>query len=40
MQKTDELTEFVYKEVTEKGYSFKTVSIYVVNVDLSSKSRT
>ncbi|XHH08878.1 MAG: DNA polymerase IV [Candidatus Bathyarchaeia archaeon] len=40
LQRTDELTETVYKEVTEKGYSFKTVSIYVVNVDLSSKSRS
>ena len=39
LQKTDELTEFVFKEVSEKGYSFKTVSIYVVNVDLTSKSR-
>lgn len=40
LQKTDELTDPVFKEVTEKGYSFKTVSIYVVNVDLSSKSRS
>jgi len=40
LQKTDELMETVYKEVTEKGYSFKTISIYVVNVDLSSKSRS
>ncbi|MCW4028802.1 MAG: DNA polymerase IV [Candidatus Bathyarchaeota archaeon] len=40
LQKTDELTEPVYREVAEKGYSFKTVSIYVVNVDLSSKSRS
>ncbi len=40
LQKTDELTEFVYKEVADKGYSFKTVSIYVVNLDLSSKSRS
>lgn len=40
LQKTDELTEYVYKEITEKGYSFKTVSIYVVNVDLSSKTRS
>jgi DNA polymerase IV (archaeal DinB-like DNA polymerase) len=39
LQKTNELTDFVYKEVTAKGYSFKTISIYVVNVDLSSKSR-
>ncbi|MCL1970369.1 MAG: DNA polymerase IV [Candidatus Bathyarchaeota archaeon] len=40
LQKTDELTEIVYKEVAEKNYSFKTISIYVVNVDLVSKSRS
>ncbi len=40
MQKCDELTNIVHREVTEKGYSFKTVSIYVVNIDLSSKSRS
>ncbi|MCL5876817.1 MAG: DNA polymerase IV [Candidatus Bathyarchaeota archaeon] len=40
LQKTDELAEFVYKEVSAKGYSYKTVSIYVVNVDLSSKTRS
>lgn len=40
LQKTNELTEFVSKEVSEKGYSFKTVSIYAVMVDLSSKSRS
>jgi DNA polymerase IV (archaeal DinB-like DNA polymerase) len=40
LQKTDELTEPVYKELTEKGYSYKTVSIYIVHVDLSSKSRS
>jgi DNA polymerase IV (DinB-like DNA polymerase) len=40
LKKTDELTETVFKEVSEKGLSFKTVSIYVVNVDLSSKSRS
>ncbi|MGD6850644.1 MAG: DNA polymerase IV [Candidatus Bathyarchaeia archaeon] len=40
MQKCEELTEYVFKEVQAKGYSFKTVSIYVVNVDLSSKSRS
>ncbi|HSV49817.1 MAG TPA: DNA polymerase IV [Candidatus Acidoferrales bacterium] len=39
-QKTDELIEFVFKEVTDKGYSFKTISIYMVNVDLSSKTRS
>jgi DNA polymerase IV (archaeal DinB-like DNA polymerase) len=40
MQKCDELTEIVYKEVAEKGYSYKTVSVYMVNVDLSSKTRS
>ena len=40
LQKTDELTDDVYKEVTERGLSFKLVSIYAVNVDLSSKSRS
>jgi DNA polymerase IV (archaeal DinB-like DNA polymerase) len=40
MQKTDELTEFVYKELSAKGYSYKTVSIYMVNVDLTSKTRS
>ncbi len=38
--KTDELTEYVFKEVSEKGYNFKTVSIYMVNADLSSKTRS
>jgi DNA polymerase IV (DinB-like DNA polymerase) len=41
LQKADELTEIVHKELTEKKYSFKTISIYVVNVvDLSNKSRS
>ena len=40
LQKTDELTEYVSKEAAEKSLSFKLVSIYVVNVDLSSKSRS
>ena len=40
LQKTDELTEDVFKEVAEKGLSFKTVSIYMVMVDLSSKTRS
>jgi DNA polymerase IV (DinB-like DNA polymerase) len=40
MQKCSELTEIVFKEVTKKGYSFKSISIYAVNVDLSSKSRS
>ena len=40
LQKTDELTQDVYREVSEKNLSFKTVSIYVVNVDLTSKTRS
>jgi DNA polymerase IV (DinB-like DNA polymerase) len=40
LTKTDELTEYVFKDTLEKGYSFKTISIYVVNVDLSSKTRS
>ncbi|MDR2204342.1 MAG: DNA polymerase IV, partial [Nitrososphaerota archaeon] len=38
--KVDELVETVYREVTEKGYSFRTISVYIVNVDLLSKSRS
>ncbi|MFA5573146.1 MAG: DNA polymerase IV [Crenarchaeota archaeon] len=40
LQKTDELIDVVFEEVSKKEYSFKTVSIYVVNVDLSGKSRS
>ena len=40
LQKTDELTEDIVREVTEKGLSFKTVSIYMVMVDLGSKTRS
>jgi DNA polymerase IV (DinB-like DNA polymerase) len=40
LQKTDELTEDVAKEVAEKGWSFKQVAIYVVLTDLSSRSRS
>jgi DNA polymerase IV (DinB-like DNA polymerase) len=40
MQKCEELTEIVFNEVAERGYSYKTVSIYMVNVDLSSKTRS
>lgn len=39
-QKTNELIDIVYGEVAVKGYSFKTISIYMVNVDLSSKTRS
>ena len=39
MHKCDELIEIVHEEIAEKGYSFKTVSVYMVNVDLSSKTR-
>ena len=40
LQKTDELTEYVFKDLTERNLSFKLVSIYVVMVDLSSKTRS
>ena len=40
LQKTDELTEAVYREVAEKNLSFKLVAIYVVMTDLSCKSRS
>ena len=40
LHKTDELTDFVIKEVEARGYSYRTVSIYVVNIDLSSKTRS
>jgi len=40
LQKTDELTEEVYKDVLAKKLSFKTISIYMVMVDLSSKTRS
>jgi DNA polymerase IV (DinB-like DNA polymerase) len=40
LQKTDELTEDVAKDVAEKNLSFKQVAIYVVLTDLSGKSRS
>ena len=40
LQKTDELTEDVAKDVAERNLSFKQVAIYVVLTDLSSKSRS
>ncbi|MCL2173589.1 MAG: DNA polymerase IV [Nitrososphaerota archaeon] len=40
LQKTSELIDIIHNEVMEKGYSFKTISIYVVTVDLLSKSRS
>jgi len=40
LQKTDELTEDVAKDVAERSVSFKQVAIYVVLTDLSSKSRS
>lgn len=40
LQKTDELTEDVSKEVAEKNLSFKLVAIYAVMTDLSCKSRS
>ena len=40
LQKTDDLTQDICREVAEKNLSFKTVSIYMVMVDLSSKTRS
>jgi DNA polymerase IV (DinB-like DNA polymerase) len=40
LQKTDELTEDVAKDVAVRNLSFRQVSIYVVLTDLSSKSRS
>jgi len=40
LQKTDELTEYVFKDLIERNLSFKLVSIYLVMVDLSSKTRS
>ncbi|MGD0202749.1 MAG: DNA polymerase IV [Candidatus Bathyarchaeia archaeon] len=40
LQKTDELTDDVSKELADKNLSFKQVAIYVVLTDLSSKSRS
>jgi DNA polymerase IV (DinB-like DNA polymerase) len=40
LQKTDELTDDISKELEEKNLSFKQVAIYVVLTDLSSKSRS
>jgi len=40
LQKTDELTEDVANDVTERNLSFKQVAVYVVLADLSSKSRS
>ncbi len=40
LQKTDELIEDIFKEVTEKNLSFKQVAVYAVMSDLSGKSRS
>ena len=40
LQKTDELTEDISKELAEKNLCYKQVAIYVVLTDLSSKSRS
>jgi nucleotidyltransferase/DNA polymerase involved in DNA repair len=40
LQKTDELTVDVAKEVAEKDLSFRQVGIYVVLADLTGKSRS
>lgn len=40
LQKTDELTEYVYRDLEKRDLNFKIVSIYLVSFDLSSKSRS
>jgi len=40
LQKTDELTDDISKELAEKNLSFKQVAIYVILTDLSCKSRS
>ncbi len=40
LKKTTELTDDVFREVREKNLSYKTVSIYMVMVDLTSKTRS
>ncbi|HKZ88607.1 MAG TPA: DNA polymerase IV [Candidatus Bathyarchaeia archaeon] len=40
LEKTDQLSEEIHKELTQKGLSFKQVSILAVLTDLSTKSRS
>jgi len=40
LQKTDELTDDISKEIAGKNLSFRQVAIYVVLTDLTSKSRS
>ncbi len=40
LQKTDELSEDVYRDLTERNLSFRQVAIYMVLTDLSSKTRS
>jgi nucleotidyltransferase/DNA polymerase involved in DNA repair len=40
LQKTDELTEDVVKDVTARNVSFRQVAIYVVLTDLTGRSRS
>ena len=40
LHKTDELTVDVFREIYEKNLNFKTVAIYMVMTDLSSKTRS
>jgi DNA polymerase IV (archaeal DinB-like DNA polymerase) len=39
LQKTNELTEDVFKDVSQRNLSFRQVSIYAVMTDLSSRTR-
>ncbi len=40
LNKTSKLTDDVFREIQEKNLSYKTVSIYMVMVDLTSKTRS
>ncbi len=40
LQKTDQLTEEIYKELTQKNLSFKQVSIIAIMTDLTARSRS
>ena len=39
LQKADEQIDEIFKEFTQKGFSYRSVGIYAVMVDLSAKSR-
>ena len=40
LQKTDQLTEEIHKEIAEKNLSFKQVGIIAIMTDLSARSRS